>query len=167
MDRTLTDHERLLQLMLSYDLDTGVFLWRSKPAPCVRAGSVAGSPDKDGYLRIQLDGKQHKLHRLAFLLVDGAWPIGQVDHIDGDRQNNRWANLRVVNQAINQQNRRQQQRGARTGLLGVYQKKGNVKFTARIYVDGKRIHLGSYECAEVAHAAYVRAKRELHQGCTL
>lgn len=157
----------VLRTLLHYEPETGTFRWLVKPAPRYRAGQTVGTPDKDRYLRVQIRGRTYKLHRLAFLYMRDAWPQGQVDHIDGNKTNNRWGNLRDVDQATNQQNRRSPQRGAAIGLLGVYRKKGNRKFTARISIGGRRVGLGSYETPQAAHDAYLRAKRAYHPGGTL
>ena len=161
------DAEALRQA-LHYDPNTGAFKWIVKPSPRMQAGSPVGSPDKDGYLRVQIAGKTHKLHRLAWLYMTGAWPVDQVDHINGDKADNRWNNLRDVPNDINQQNRRTAQRTSKTGVIGVaVPLNARNKFTARIRVKGKSTFLGSFDTLEAAADAYVEAKRRLHAGCTL
>lgn len=97
--------------------------------------------------------------------MTGEWPIGDIDHINGIRHDNRWSNLRVVSAQVNQQNRRRANANGRAGLLGVNPYKN--KFRAYIKIDGRTKYLGSYETADRAHAEYVAAKRQFHEGCTL
>lgn len=151
--------------LLAYDPDTGVFRWRADRGP-VKAGDIAGRLDAKGYRDIRVKGTLYKAHRLAFLLVTGKWPAQHVDHIDGDRQNNRWSNLRDVSNGINAQNLKTAQKNSKTGLLGVSPVKGG-RYQAAITVNGKPRHLGFYDSPEVAHAAYVAAKRLHHEGNTL
>lgn len=153
-----------LRELLHYDPDTGRFTWRVRKANCVQIGDVAGSSLRNRMV-VMIDWRPYGLHRLAFLYMTGAWPKGQVDHIDGDWTNNRWANLRDVSASINQQNKRRAHRNNKTGFLGVCYHKG--RFQATIQVAGRSLHLGRFDSAEQAHAAYVEAKRKLHPGGTL
>lgn len=156
--------ERVREL-LRYDLHTGLFTRAITVSSRAIAGQVVGSPDANGYLRVMLDRRFYLLHRLAVFYVTGAWPQGEVDHRDGRKSNNAWANLRDVPRAINGQNQRQAHRDSLTGLLGVTTtKKG---FSARICVNRKTHRLGNFKTADEAHAAYVAAKRDLHIGGTL
>lgn len=129
------------------------------------AGDVAGCRTSRGYSVLAVDGVLYRAHRLAWFYVTGAWPQGEVDHINGQRADNRFLNLRVVTGAINSQNRRRANGNSRTGLLGVYPHKTG--FQARIMVSGSRRHLGTFQTAEAAHAAYLAAKRQVHPGNTL
>lgn len=151
--------------LLAYDPDTGVFRWRRYRGR-MAAGFVAGSlHDTTGYLRVRIDGRGHFPHRLAFLVMLGRWPADEVDHIDGNRANNAWSNLRECARGMNSQNQRGAQRGNKSGFLGV--QRNGVAWRAVIQVDGQRKHLGQYDTPENAHRAYLRAKRELHPGNTL
>lgn len=105
-------------------------------------------------------------HRLAWLYVYGEWPNGDIDHIDGDRLNNRIANLRDVSRRVNLENQRRPKACNKSGFLGVKTFRDQ-RFQARIQVRGVQLHLGTFDTPHEAHAAYVAAKRNLHQGCTL
>jgi hypothetical protein len=168
-----------LREVLNYDPETGKFTWLRRsidqlPTVChgkiwnVRwAGMVAGSLCKE-YLAISIDKRLHKAHRLAFLWMTGKWPENEVDHINGKKVDNRWVNLRDVDHRTNSQNsRRARSNNKSTGLLGAYFDKSCGRFSSTIYVDGKWRWLGYFETAEAAHSAYVKAKRELHEGCTI
>jgi hypothetical protein len=114
---------------------------------------------------IRLEGAPCQVHRLAFLYVTGSWPSGFVDHINGNPLDNRFCNLRDVPKAINCQNLRRALSNNKCGLLGASPRHG--KWAATIMSKGVRIHIGTFNTPEEAHAAYVSKKRELHPGCTL
>ena len=159
--------------LLSYEPETGMMRWRvdrrSGPNGCrvnARAGDVAGSPSSGGrYLTVGIDYKTCPVHQLVFLMETGVWPDGEIDHLNGDMHDNRRCNLRKVDRQANSENLRRPMKGNRAGFLGVSIKRG--KFHARIISKGKYFHLGSFFTAEDAHAAYVAAKRILHEGGTL
>lgn len=106
------------------------------------------------------------MHRVAWLIVHGAWPVGLIDHINGEKVDNRLANLREADKAINAQNRRGPAATSTVGFLGVSRQK-NGRFQARIGVGGKNVALGTFDTAEEAHAAHIAGKRRLHRGCML
>lgn len=150
---------------LNYNPETGVFTWRFASRNGTPAGAVAGGIDSDGYVSIRLCGHLYRAHNLAWFVITGLWPDGEIDHWDTDRQNNRLSNLRDVTKAVNRQNLRRAKSTSKSGILGV--KKYRDRWTARIVVKGKEIHLGVFDTAGQASAAYLEAKRELHAGCTI
>ncbi len=152
-----------VRALLAYEPETGALRWRVSRGKA-RAGQVAGVLEGRGYVVLGLLGKRYYAHRIAFLLMTGEWPE-LVDHINGDRKDNRWSNLRNADNALNQQNQRTASRNNRLGVLGVRAFGG--KFRSAICVDGKPKHLGTFATPEEASAAYVAAKRQLHEGCTL
>lgn len=160
--------EQLAEL-LSYDDETGVFTWRRHGVNALRAGAVAGRVNRQGYVVIKVSQRQYRAHRLAWFMVYGTWPAGQIDHINGQRADNRIANLRDVSRSVNCQNQRKAMSSNTTGLLGVrrFPRNKTNPFAAAITVAGKSLHLGYHPTAEEAHAAYVLAKKRLHEGCTL
>lgn len=161
--KTLPSYEQVSKL-LAYDPDTGVLTWRSSRGG-VRAGAVAGRLKRNGYVEIGVLGRLLQAHRLAWLLETGAWPTGEIDHLDGSPSNNRISNLRDVTHSANQQNLKRAQSNNSSGFLGVSSCKGSWK--AQIGVGGKPRHLGTFDSPEAAHAAYIEAKRKLHPGCTI
>lgn len=155
-----------LKELLEYDPETGVFTNRVSRSSRAKAGATTSSSlSKQGYLRICIDWNPHLAHRLAWLYVYGSMPQGMIDHINGDRTDNRICNLREASAHLNQQNRRRANRRSKTGLLGV--SVADNKFVASIHADGKTRRLGRFCSAEEAHAAYLAAKRQLHEGCTI
>lgn len=159
--------ERVMETLV-YDQYAGTFTWRIDRG-CVKAGTATGTPGsaRNGYLRIYLDGRSYSLHRLAWLYVFGEHPSGEIDHIDGNKLNNKISNLRVLDRSKNQQNLRCAHKDNATGFLGVSFNKKNRKFTAHITIKGENRYLGSFFCAQEAHSAYLEEKRKHHEGCTI
>lgn len=150
--------------LFDYDETTGILRWRISIGPC-RIGSVAGTPHSNGrYLYVRYKGKEYANHRLAFAWMEGRWPDPEVDHWDTDGFNNRWKNLREATKAQNAQNRKVRVNN-KVGLKGVIvvERFGIEKFEARIRIDGKQKHLGRFETAQEAHAAYVTAAEAYHK----
>jgi hypothetical protein len=156
---------------LSYDPETGVFTWlRTVKDRKTRGGhhySHPAKPNEKGYIRISIEGKRYMAHRLAWLYVHGEWPKDDIDHINGNRSDNRIANLRDIPHKQNSQNRRRANVTSKTGLLGINPGWGGKKWVATIKVDGRTVSLGTYETPEAAHQAFITAKRIHHQGCTI
>jgi hypothetical protein len=151
---------------LDYDADTGVFVWKIRPSKAVRAGDVAGCVEKRiGYITIGIAGRVYKAHRLAWLYVYGSWPKGLIDHINGNKADNRIDNLRDVFADGNSQNVRKPNRRNKSGFMGViwYQN----KWRASMSVNGKSKWLGDYSTPEEAHQVYLEAKRKYHAACTI
>jgi hypothetical protein len=157
-------HEVLTHL-LEYNPDTGLFINRVDRAPGGAVGEPAGSVFGNGYLAISIQGRRYYAHRLAWFYAHRVWPLHEVDHINGDRLDNRLCNLRDLPKAVNRQNIRAAQRDNALGLLGVSKKDG--KFAAQIHAKGRRWLVGMFDTPEEAHAAYREAKRRLHEGCTI
>jgi hypothetical protein len=147
--------ERLRDLLI-YNPETGLFSRRVGKARA-RAGAVCGDLDSHGYVRISLDCKRYLGHRLAWLYVHGCWPAADIDHINGVRTDNRLANLREAARRNNLANRRGH---ASSGLKGAYWHGQNGCWYSRIGVNGKSIHLGCFDTAEEANAAYLAAARK-------
>lgn len=146
--------------LLDYDPETGVFTWKGGDPRMT--GKHAGSRDRRGYITIRIDGVPFYAHRLAMLLTDGAWPRGMVDHRNLDKADNRRSNLRLGNNGINQQNIPLTGRKSRSGLVGAHWVESRGKWRSSIKKDGAVTMLGYFGTADEAHAAYVAAKRVVH-----
>lgn len=145
---------------LHYDPDTGVFTYIKKATRATVVGSNPAKVSGNGYLGICFKGLVYKCHRLAWLYVYGEMPE-QIDHINGDRADNRIANLRPANNSMNGMNRRLQSNN-RLGFKGVWFHRKTNKYTAAISKDKVKRHLGYFHTPQEAHAAYVKAAQELH-----
>lgn len=155
--------------IFDYSLVTGR-MHRRIPSNRRPAGSGVGRTSKWGYLHVTVggrNGRDYLVHRLAWLMVTGEWPHGEIDHIDGNKQNNAWHNLRDVDRAVNSQNMKLAKSTSGNGLLGVHWHAHIKKWAARITVHSKTRYLGSFTTKEEAHEAYLAAKRRLHPGCTI
>ena len=137
---------------LSYDPLTGKICWIKNSGKHLLVGLEAGSITKKGYRRISFCRKDVMAHRLAWFLHYGEWPINQIDHINGDRDDNRIVNLRIVSSKQNNQNRKIHRDGR---LLGcTYHEWRNKPWQARIRIGGTQKHLGYYYTELEAHGAY-------------
>jgi hypothetical protein len=145
-----------------YDPESGLLTWRIRTSNRAFPGREAGSPDGQGYRILMLDKCLLRTHRVAFAHYYGAWPKGFIDHINGDRSDNRICNLRDVSNAENLQNNWRPQKNNTTGFRGVWKDARRNKFHAEICVNKIRHRLGPYATAEEAHAAYLVAKDRLH-----
>jgi hypothetical protein len=152
------------QRRLAYDPETGRLTWKVL-RNSLRIGEEAKSLDVAGYVQVNVAGTVFKGHRLAWLIHYGEWPSDHIDHINGIRNDNRIANLRVVSGTINTQNKRKAMPSSKTGVLGVV--KVGSRYQANIHRNKKKYYLGTYDTPEEAHGVYVLAKRYLHEGCTL
>ena len=137
-----------------------------------KAGQLAGGMSSRGrYLTLLVLGKYVALHRAVWAMTKGAWPVGEIDHINGIKIDNRLCNLRDGSHQLNVQNIRVPTSASSSGLLGAHclnsRTKGTKKWGSSIALNGKSIHLGRFHTKEQAHTAYVEAKRRLHVGCTL
>lgn len=153
---TLT-RDHILEV-LDYNADTGVFKWKK---PVVK---IAGSMCSQGYLRVKINGKSYKQHRLAWFLVNNEWPE-MIDHINRIRTDNRITNLRPAKNQDNQMNRLDPSATNKSGHLGVNFNKEANRYAARIKCGAKRIHIGYFDTPEMAAAAYNAKKAELSKFC--
>ncbi len=151
--------------LFHYDPETGDLVWRVDRGTNKVAGKIAGYLGNHGYLRIRIDGKAYSAHRIIWLYGYGAWPINDIDHVNGLRHDNRICNLREATKAQNSQNQRKPQAHNTSGYLGVTSCRG--KWKAQIHLSGNNLYIGYYNTPEAAHSAYLAKKRELHPYGTL
>lgn len=157
-----------LRELLHYNPDTGVFTRLVYRCAGGAAGEVAGYPNPDGYLIFMVDRRTYMAHRLAWLYINGEWPADLIDHINGVRSDNRIANLRQADKRLNAQNKKRARSDSKTGLAGAYfDRRWGGRWFSNITTGGRRQHLGFFGSPEAAHAAYIEAKRRLHEGCTI
>jgi hypothetical protein len=159
--------------LLDYCPETGMFRWKARPEQTGQhkvwniryAGKNAGTLSSVGYVHIciKIGEKKFKFyaHRLAWLYVKGNWPFDEVDHVNGDKSDNRWANLRAATSSQNKANKRAQ-RNNRSGLKGVYFDGSRQKWAAQIQMNGISYRLGRFKTADAAKSAYEKAALNLH-----
>lgn len=144
--------ERLRELY-NYDPSTGSF---SKLGRRLKL-----TPYPDGYARIVIQKKIYLAHRLAWLYIHGRWPEFQIDHINGNKSDNRLSNLREATQAQNCQNYGAK-KTSKSGIKGVFWHKQCRKWTAQIKVGYKAIHLGLFDSLSDAKDARIEAQAKYH-----
>lgn len=157
----------------NYDAATGLLTVKERPkhefspsryASHIKAvGEPAGSITVGGYVHVYLDGKQYKAHRLIWLLLNGEWPAYpefEIDHINGDRADNRIGNLRKVTKSDNQRNGGRRINNT-SGVHGVNWKAGSNRWVARIWNGPRHVYLGQFETLHEAQIARRAAERAL------
>lgn len=148
---------------LSYDDEKGHFYWKVR-VHCHgggrNPGDLAGT-SKDGYCQIKVFGRHYRSHHLVWLIKTGAWPpVGlDIDHRNGNKSDNRWLNLRLATRTQNNANTPVRETNS-TGFTGVYrQTDGKGKFFARITLNKRSIHLGTFD--SIDDAVHARKKAEI------
>lgn len=160
MNNKLTQ-SRLKQL-LNYDQDTGVFRWRITHGR-MNAGDVAGgiragnAGDGGGYRCIRIDRAIYYGSRLAFLYMEGSFPNNHMDHINHNRSDNRWLNLREVTRKENSKNQSIPSNN-KSGVMGVSWYKRYNKYVVHINVGGRKKFIGYYETLNKAKTARKKAE---------
>lgn len=162
---------------LSYDCDTGIFVWNERPRSHFKyeklwldwnkrwSGKEAGwieksqsNTTKTSYRKISINGENYKAHRLAWVFITGDWPTGMMDHINGDGLDNSRLNLRDVS---NQENTKNQSRRKdnKSGITGVGWQKAIGKWYANGRINDQLQHLGFYD--NIFEAACARKSWEI------
>lgn len=142
-----------LRAAFSYDPETGTLTRISGQRP----GHKVGYGGRNGYTSAVFKKATHLAHRLIWCLAHGAWPTGQIDHINGNKADNRLANLRDVTPQQNAQNQHKARRNSATQALGVT-RTASGRYMARMFVAGRRYYLGLHDTPEAAQRAYRSAK---------
>ncbi len=150
-----------LRKLLSYNTETGNFTWLVTRRPQTPAGSRANFRNADGYVFIRIDRVGYMAHKLAWLYMFGELPAAQIDHINGMRDDNRIANLRLATPSENGRNRGATASNT-SGVKGVTWHKRDQRWQAQIGHNGYHVHLGYFTDLAAATAAYEAAASRLH-----
>lgn len=144
-----------------FDYKNGKLVWKIKPNRNIRIGDAAGSIDSHGYLQTKHNGIVYLNHRLIWLMHYG-WLPRLIDHVNGNKTDNRIENLR---QATPQQNQHNAKRRVdnKSGVKGVIWHKDSRKWRADIQVNGKRRSLGCFDSIENAKEFIMLAREMLHE----
>jgi hypothetical protein len=156
-EKTLPTPEELRK-RLRYDPETGKLYWLRGVCEIVEAFTAR---DNGRYLNGRINQKTFRAHRVIWALVYGEWPKGEIDHINGQRDDNRLVNLRCVTRAENGKNRARRFDNT-SGRTGVRLQKKTGRWEARIKVDGRCIHLGTFQ--RIEDAVRAREKAEIRHG---
>jgi hypothetical protein len=145
--------QQILKENLDYAPNTGIFNWKRSPVPRIPIGTPAGCL-ANGYIQIRFKGQLYYAHRLAYLYMTGSFPKQEIDHVNQNKSDNRWANLREVSGTENQRNTSKSKNNT-SGFTGVTWDKRKNRWMAKIMVDRKSKFLGYFK--DLNEAATVRA----------
>ena len=148
---------------LRYDAATGEVFWRMNKGRLAKEGCLAGNASDGRYIQIEVCGHRFYAHRIAWLLHYGVWPTDLIDHINGDKKDNRIENLRDVNKSLNAHNSRSVSRGI-SGVKGVYFNNRIGRWFSKIRINRESKYLGSFSSAEEAGEAYRTALKDAGRG---
>jgi hypothetical protein len=151
-----------LRTVFRYDPETGFIHWLNKPIGRMSVNGKAECLDKDGYVSVGHGKKRYRTHRLAWALQTGNWPTKGLDHINGNRTDNRWTNLREANDRQNQQNSKLRSDNT-IGHKGIYWYRPRSSWRVKIR-DGTGREIIKYR-KNLEEAIKLAAKlRETHHG---
>lgn len=168
----------VLSDLLALDADSGKLFWKTRPIEYFTsnwntaetqcriwntryAGKEAFTTKSIGYFHGSLFDMKIRAHVVVFALYNGHWPENTVDHINGNRLDNRPTNLRDVAHSHNIQNQHRCLPRSKTGVRGVFQAPSG-RFVAQIRAEGIVYHLGTFDSVTLAEAAYLEAKLRYH-----
>ena len=149
-----------LKTVLDYNPETGVFTHKTNRSPKAYPGATAGRINTNGHRQIGIDGERYMAHRLAWFWVHGVWPTDQIDHINGNRDDNRIDNLRPATHKQNMENQTLHCNNG-SGFRGVSWHKANKKWAAYVNHNGKRKYLGIYASVDDAIRVVRLARNQL------
>lgn len=168
-DKSFTQQE--LSDIFEYHPETGAFTWKPRSEKFFRSAGyakswnekfagrvVAGVTNGKGYALLEFRRKRVLAHRAAWALVHGEYPSGSIDHIDGERLNNRLTNLRDVSHSVNMRNQKLN-RNNKTGFSGIFW--NGTSYEAGIKFKKRKIHLGKFSTLEKAVDARKDAEKRL------
>lgn len=151
----------VLRELFSYDAATGVLVWQQPRGSRVWAGKIAGTAHDRGYLRVQLSGSNLYVHRVIWAMTHDEWPE-QIDHINGDRRDNRLVNLRAATNAQNCSNITRP-RSTNTGHPNIYFDHRYGTYRVNIRVAG-RLRVKSFKSLQdaIPHRDAMREQATAH-----
>lgn len=154
----------MLRQLLRYEPETGRLFWLHRPDARQEwntryAGKEAMTAVCKGYRTGHVNGVSHRAHRVIWALVHGEWPQGLVDHVNGQTDDNRLNNLRVVDHAGNSRNRKLGKNN-RSGVIGVFLHRPSGKWRAQIRHNRRLLSLGDFESIDDAKRARLEAEKQ-------
>lgn len=165
---------KTLRALIKYCPKTGQLIWKFRERSAFKsdkdfkrwnnryAGTFALNSDNGkGYMHGGIMGKLHKAHRVAWAIHYGEIPAHFIDHVNGNKSDNRIENLRVATNSQNKMNM-PHPRNNTSGFKGVSFYKRNGRWRAGIGANGKQKTIGYFDSPEEAYAAYCNAAKELH-----
>jgi hypothetical protein len=148
------------QLLSLFEYRDGELFYKKSPLPKIKVGSKAGTINSEGYGKVSIDGKKHSMHRVVFLMMHGYVP-DFIDHINGNRADNKIENLRACSRQENGQNASFRKRN-KTQIKNVSWKTANSKYQVDITVDSKKKYIGVFDDLELAELVAMEARNKYH-----
>ena len=149
-----------LKELIDYNSETGVFTWKVSPARQVFSGDIAGTKRKDGYIQIKVKNELILSHRLVWIYMYGYLPK-YIDHINGQRDDNRIINIREVSNQQNSLNSKISKNNT-SGIKGVYWDKSRNKWTVRLSIDGKCKFFKRFDDIDLAKLVIEEVRNKYH-----
>lgn len=148
----------VIKQLFDYDAQAGHLYWRARGRGRVKT-RPAGTLLSTGYIGVVVGKKRYLAHRICWVVQFGEWPSDQIDHINGNKADNRLCNLREATNFQNGKNTRTHINNT-SGVCGVTYDKVNKRWRSLIKVNGKQIHLGRWPSFEEAVAARKEAESQ-------
>lgn len=148
-------------MTITYDMKNGNFYWLRHPSRKSKSGQLAGSNNSEGYRVIRINKKDYYGHRLAWFYVTEKWPENDIDHIDGNKSNNAFRNLREATRSQNNANQKLSKRN-KSGYKGVCWDNKEERWIAQTRSNGKMVFIGYFDDPLLAHEAWKAKMTELH-----
>jgi hypothetical protein len=138
-----------------------LFTWKKSRGGKV-ANSICGRIDTSGHRQITINNRSYLAHRIAIFIKNGSWPKNQIDHINGNKDDNRIINLRECSASQNQQNSKKRIDN-KSGVKGVSWHNGRKNWVCQLQINKKKIHVGEYKKFEDAVSAIKIAREKIHK----
>lgn len=152
----------VLRQLLRYEPETGKLFWKITLSNRKPKGTEAfAGRGSHGYRHGGIYGGKYLAHRVIWAMEHGAWPKFTVDHVNGNKEDNRLCNLREATWSENNCNTGPRRRN-KTGMKGVCFDTRKGKFLAQVAIQRRNYHIGYFNTAESAHAAYCIKASSLH-----
>lgn len=151
----------MLEMYLDYDSDSGVLTRRLSTNPRGKAGDPIRVLNDEGYIVCCIGKIKLRAHRVAWCWMTGSWPERDLDHINGDRTDNRFANLREATRSQNLMNTGVK-RSNKSGVVGVHFCSERMKWVAQIKIGRRTTCLGRFDQFADAVAARKEAEKSYY-----
>lgn len=152
-------HNELCEIVF-YNPNTGEFI-RRKKGRGIAQGTVCGFVERNGYVRIRVKGQRYQAHRLAWFMIHKRWPKDQIDHVNGDRSDNRIENLREASSLQNAMNKSIFSNN-KSGLKCVFYDKSKGCWFYSVQSEGLRERKGNFKTKEEAYSAFLDIAKYIH-----